>query len=243
MTLELYDQDKPITVNNFLRYSRQGKWTNQFIQRWEVDFVIQSGGWTVDRANNQLNRVTPFGTIQNEYTADPRFSNKYGTIAMARSDEVNSATSQWFINLSDQNTFLDGVNGGFTVFGKIISGFEVLNLFKAAKGTQTPPLYTFNFGDPSLTTVPALKQTSIGINDLIYVDFIESPRPQASVTFLRNSRQISFESMGGVLYVVETATGFPANWKTVGTVTGTGGRVSVTDNSAKAGAQFYRVRY
>ncbi|MGV3771697.1 MAG: peptidylprolyl isomerase [Verrucomicrobiales bacterium] len=243
MTLELYDQEKPITVNNFMRYVREGRWTNQFVQRWETNFVIQAGGWTVNKSNSQLNRVDTYGVIQNEYTADPKFSNKYGTIAMARSSEVNSATSQWFFNLSDENTFLDGVNGGFTVFGKIIHGYDVLNLFKAPKGTQTPPLYTVNFGDAALTTVPTLKPSQVGVNDLIFVDFVEAPRPVISLSFIRNSRQISFESIPGIQYVVETASEFPLNWKSVGAVTGTGGRVSITDSSARTGAQFYRVRF
>lgn len=135
--LALFGQQKPITVTNFLRYVDQGRYflfdptinqtASSFIHRSVPGFVIQGGGYigTVDPADpNKQNakpiQVASFGPIQNE----PGISNTRGTIAMAKvAGDPNSATSEWFINLADNNSgsnSLDTQNGGFTVFGKIV---------------------------------------------------------------------------------------------------------------------------
>jgi Peptidyl-prolyl cis-trans isomerase (rotamase) - cyclophilin family len=124
VTLELYDEEKPITVENFLSYISSGRYENSFSHRLDPGFVLQGGGFTLN--GNSIESVPTFGPIQNEYSSGEIFSNLYGTIAMARvGGQVNSATSQWFINLGN-NAFLDTVDEGFTVFGHVVSGFEVL---------------------------------------------------------------------------------------------------------------------
>src|SRR5690242_11955968 len=131
MELELYDEDKPVTVSNFVKYVTSGVFTNLFIQRWEPNFVIQAGGFRVINTTNGLrvSQITSYGNITNEYSVGRTFSNTYGTIAMARQGGVvNSASSQWFLNLTN-NSFLDKVDQGFTVFGHITSGTNILNLF------------------------------------------------------------------------------------------------------------------
>src|SRR5438045_5178003 len=110
--VELFGQQKPITVANFLKYVDQGRYfitdttTNQtassFVHRSVPGFIIQGGAWigTVNSANTaiQPTAVLTFSPIQNE----PGTSNKRGTIAMAQAgSDANSATSQWFINLAD----------------------------------------------------------------------------------------------------------------------------------------------
>ncbi len=129
MTVELYDAEKPNTVTNFLTYVNSDRYANLFSHRLDPDFVLQSGGFTVVGSTS-----TPVPTdppIANEFTADPRFSNTLGTIAMAKvGGDPDSATSQWFINLGD-NSFLDSSNGGFTVFGRVVSGLEVLARFNS----------------------------------------------------------------------------------------------------------------
>src|SRR3954462_10805041 len=101
MELELYDEERPITVSNFIKYVTSGRFQNQFIQRWEPNFVIQAGGYYVGSDTNNATdfRTIPiFGTITNEYSLGRNFSNIYGTIAMARhSGNTNSASSQWFL--------------------------------------------------------------------------------------------------------------------------------------------------
>ena len=143
--VELYDQDKLVTVQNFIHYAQSGVWSNMFLHRCDPNFVIQGGGFYVASrgATNQIiSAVTNYGTIVNEFGAGRRFSNIYGTIAMAkRTGDTNSASSQWFINLAD-NSFLDALdtNNLFVVFGHVVGGTNVLNVFKTfnpASSTNT----------------------------------------------------------------------------------------------------------
>jgi cyclophilin family peptidyl-prolyl cis-trans isomerase len=129
--IELYDQDKPITVQNFLSYIESGRYRNSFFHRLDPGFIVQGGGFRIvqTESENTLDAVQTFAPIENEYSAGTTYSNLYGTVAMARvGGDINSATSQWFINLTD-NAFLDTVDEGFTVFGHVVSGFEVLERF------------------------------------------------------------------------------------------------------------------
>ncbi len=116
--IELFDNAAPITVQNFLGYVRRGDYDRTFFHRLDDDFVVQGG----------LSRIAPSGTGFAEIPTQPPVTNEFnqsnleGTIAMARiGGQVNSATSQFFFNLAN-NTFLDTVDQGFTVFGKIVGG-------------------------------------------------------------------------------------------------------------------------
>jgi cyclophilin family peptidyl-prolyl cis-trans isomerase len=119
-TAELYDEKSPITTENFLKYVDDGFFNGTIFHRIIPGFMIQGGGFDEDM--QQLQTRDP---ITNE--ADNGISNGKGTLAMARTSDVNSATAQFFINLSD-NTFLD--NGsrdfGYAVFGKVIDGMDVV---------------------------------------------------------------------------------------------------------------------
>lgn len=111
------------TVSNFLAYVNSGRYTNNLVHRSVPGFVIQGGGFDVD-AQGLLGVVPSFGAITNEF----RRSNLRGTVAMAKSSgDINSATSQWFINLAD-NTSLDlPENGSFTVFAEVVYGMAVVD--------------------------------------------------------------------------------------------------------------------
>ena len=132
----LYDQQTPITVDNFLRYIDSGAYIPTdpnfptpapiFFHRAVPNFVIQSGGYVstqdpLDPPTAFPGPVTTFSPIPNE--ARPDLHNVRGTIAMAKlPDDPDSATSQWFINLADNSgdpSNLDTVDGGFTVFGVV----------------------------------------------------------------------------------------------------------------------------
>lgn len=131
ITLELFDDVTPITVNNFLNYVNSGRYNDTFIHRSEVlptPFVIQGGWLRFEESTQNLQPIPIDGTIQNEFN----ISNTRGTVAMAKvAGDPNSATSQWFVNLSD-NTFLDADNGGFTVFGRIVdNGMTVVDAIAA----------------------------------------------------------------------------------------------------------------
>lgn len=121
ITINLFDQHTPKTVDNFLSYVTSEAYNQTVIHRSEGNFVIQGGGFTFE---DDFKAIDTLGTVINE----PVLSNVKGTIAMAKlpSDE-NSATSQWFFNLKDNSANLDVGNGGFTVFGQITEdSFQVI---------------------------------------------------------------------------------------------------------------------
>ncbi|MEJ2699540.1 MAG: peptidylprolyl isomerase [Desulfuromonadales bacterium] len=122
--LELYDQKAPVTVKNFLSYAEKGFYNGTIFHRVIRDFMIQGGGYTTD-----LVRKETAAPIKNE--ADNGLKNKRGTIAMARTSVIDSATSQFFINLKD-NDFLDHRGSfpgafGYAVFGKVVEGMDVVD--------------------------------------------------------------------------------------------------------------------
>lgn len=134
--LELYDADKPVTVKNFLSYVQSGRYANSFSHRLVPGFVFQSGGYYLN--GTSVNAVTTDAPIVNEYATGTVYSNVKGTIAMAKVDgNPDSATSQWFLNLADNSSNLDTQNGGFTVFGHVIAGTDVLDVFNNGFGNSS----------------------------------------------------------------------------------------------------------
>jgi cyclophilin family peptidyl-prolyl cis-trans isomerase len=248
--IELFD-DKPITVSNFLKYASSGRYENQFLHRWVEGFVIQGGGYNVDKSNPELWNYGPiqtFGQITNETHVGTFRSNVYGTIAMARAgSQTNSATSQWFINLADnggppeqggQN--LDNASGGYTVFGKVISNTNLLNLFIP----RAPAKDIFIAYDliPSFPPTPTpVLSTNLDWNDFIYVDLSFRRNMNVRVTEnFRGIRQIAWDSVADVPNIVEGSTTF-TNWSSVANVVGTGATMQITDPATEPN-RFYRVR-
>ena len=152
--VELFDHDKPATVENFLHYVTSGSYTNLFFHRLVPNFVLQSGGYaTASRSSAALTTLVdiynhytqplffPFW-IDNEYGVGPRIRNTFGTLAMAKkAGDPDSATCEWFFNLADNcqgdvSTNLDMQNGGYTVFGRILNGTNVLNFFNTLSATN-----------------------------------------------------------------------------------------------------------
>ena len=120
--VELLDAEAPVTVANFLSYQSSARYDNLIVHRNVSNFVVQGGGFTVSDGNVSAVQNNP--PIQNEFLAAN--SNVRGTLAMAMvSGNINSGTSQWFVNVVD-NTFLDA--GKYTVFGRVIgSGMTVVD--------------------------------------------------------------------------------------------------------------------
>jgi cyclophilin family peptidyl-prolyl cis-trans isomerase len=239
LTVELFDQDKPVTTANFIRYVQSGMWRDMFIHRWEPGFVIQGGGF--DTANRHTTNavfapVPVFGEITNEYNIGRTFSNTYGTIAMARvGGQTNSATAEWFFNLTD-NAFLDRVDGGFTVFGRVVRGTNVLERFNNTALTNGIWLLRL---DPPFKTLPVLSRNPT-FEDLVYVDI---SLLNVQVQALPNGgREISWTSVSNVLNLVEFTASFPPVWRLLTSTNGNGGPLRVTDIDATAPARFYRVR-
>ncbi|MBC7860573.1 MAG: peptidylprolyl isomerase [Burkholderiaceae bacterium] len=129
MLLELYPSNAPITVNNFLQYVNAGFYANLLFHRVEPGFVIQGGGFTT-----ALQQAATNAPIKLEVPNG--LSNLRGTVAMARTGVLDSATSQFFINLADANAALDTAGGGYAVFGKVVSGMGTVDTI-AAVPTQT----------------------------------------------------------------------------------------------------------
>ncbi|MEM4409976.1 MAG: peptidylprolyl isomerase [Candidatus Caldarchaeum sp.] len=129
--IELYADKAPITVSNFLTYVRDGFYDGTIFHRVIPGFVIQGGGFTADMKPKPVR-----APIKNE--ASNGLKNEAGTLSMARTSDVDSATSQFFINLTD-NPFLDhGVRDyGYAVFGKVVEGMDVVHRIAEVKtGTR-----------------------------------------------------------------------------------------------------------
>lgn len=129
--VKLNREKAPITVENFISYVNDGYYDGVIFHRVIPNFMIQTGGFTPD-----MKQKTPKAPIKNE--ADNGLRNSRGTLSMARTSEVDSATSQFFINVND-NKFLD--NGerdfGYAVFGEVIEGMDVVDKIAAVQtGTQ-----------------------------------------------------------------------------------------------------------
>ncbi|GEA13708.1 peptidylprolyl isomerase [Alteromonas sp. KUL49] len=130
ITLELFADKAPKTVENFLSYVNDGFYDNTIFHRVINGFMIQGGGFTADM--DQKDTKAP---IENE--ANNGVSNDAGTIAMARTNDPHSATGQFFINVSN-NDFLnhtsESMNGwGYCVFGKVTEGMDVVEKIKGVK--------------------------------------------------------------------------------------------------------------
>jgi cyclophilin family peptidyl-prolyl cis-trans isomerase len=118
--VRLFDDTAPVTVENFLGYVSRGDYEGTLFHR----SVLLPGNLSIIQGGGFLTDGSPIPTLPpiiNEFGA----SNIRGTIAMARTSEVNSATSQFFFNTDDNSSNLDNQNEGFTVFGEVISGLEV----------------------------------------------------------------------------------------------------------------------
>ncbi len=128
--IELFEAEAPVTCANFKKYVQEGFYKNTIFHRVIPGFMIQGGGF--DTSFVQKPAHAP---IKNE--AANQVSNKRGTIAMARTNVVDSATCQFFINLVD-NDFLDfkaptPQHYGYCVFGKVVSGMEVVDAIAAVE--------------------------------------------------------------------------------------------------------------
>jgi len=118
--IELDKEKAPVTVENFVSYVNSGHYNKTIFHRVIDKFMIQGGGF--DEKMTQKPTKSPIKT-----EASNGLKNVRGSIAMARTNDVNSATSQFFINLVD-NSFLDYPNnGGYTVFGKVVDGMSVVD--------------------------------------------------------------------------------------------------------------------
>lgn len=132
IVIELYPQQAPITVENFLTYVDEGFYQGTVFHRVIDGFMIQGGGFTADG-----NKKSTHSAIKLE--SNNGLSNDRGTIAMARTNVADSATSQFFINTVD-NDFLNYKSGndGYAVFGKVIEGMDVIDQISGVATGSNP---------------------------------------------------------------------------------------------------------
>jgi len=169
LDIELFDQEKPETVRNFLLYVYSGGFSNIALHRLLPNFVLQAGHVRITNAlsTNAFYSYplwTDFGQITNEYEVGPELPNDFGTVAMARiPGQTNSASIDWFINLTNNTTLNRTNDGGFTVFGHVVNtggertGTNLLNYFNTfSKFTLT------NVGEVVLTNGIGFAGTEYG---------------------------------------------------------------------------------
>lgn len=156
VVIELYPEQAPVTVENFLRYVKDGAYDGTIFHRVIKGFMNQGGGFDADLQKKPASHPP----IKNE--ADNGLKNRRGTIAMARTNDPDSATNQFFVNTVD-NSFLNftGRNPrgwGYAVFGKVIEGMDVMDSIAAVKTGARGPFR----GDVPLETVEIIAITEIG---------------------------------------------------------------------------------
>jgi cyclophilin family peptidyl-prolyl cis-trans isomerase len=262
LDVELYDQQKPVTVRNFERLVQSGAYQNTFFHRVQPGFVAQGGGYytSIPFGTNSfaspwsyLGQVPNFGAISNEFNIGPRLSNTNGTLAMAKADgNPNSATSQWFFNLGNNSTNLDNQNGGFTVFGHVVRDtgptnygglLGLFNLISYGDGLLNMQWW-YSTNDLVANMFQALPVTysSLGYpwySDLFYVDI---SLLNVQVTAKTNEAcEISWNSIADKVNYVEFTTHFPPTWNLLLSTNGNGGTLKATDASPGS-RRFYRVR-
>jgi cyclophilin family peptidyl-prolyl cis-trans isomerase len=216
LDIELYGQQKPITVANFLNYIDQGRYflndqvthqqASSFIHRsihapQSSISIIQGGGWigTVNPANTAIQpaSVLEFPPIQNE----PGISNRRGTIAMAKlANAPNSAKSQWYINVTD-NTDLDNPanNGGFTVFGRLTpASLAVLDALAAVT------VYNFSGAGPDFSDLPLRNwdgHSAVQVSNLVSIPGISRLSP-LTFSVMSNNSAIADATVSGTNLLV-----------------------------------------
>jgi cyclophilin family peptidyl-prolyl cis-trans isomerase len=162
--VELNADAAPKTVANFLDYVKAGHYDGTQFHRVIAGFMVQGGGFTKDFVQKPTKAPV---VNEAEQSSKAGLLNTPGTIAMARTSDPNSATSQFFINVADNSRLNfrspDPSGIGYTVFGKVVSGMDVVNkIATAPKGAPAPVPPGFNAGD-----VPA---TLVIVNKAVVVD-------------------------------------------------------------------------
>jgi len=150
IVLELDREKAPVTVENFLNYVEKKHYDGTVFHRVMPNFMIQGGGMSL--VNGRMTEKPTDRPIKNE--SQNGLKNLRGTIAMARTMDLHSATSQFFINVVD-NAGLDYPrNGGYAVFGKVIEGMDVVDKIKAGQTVAGPN------GEPSVPVNPVVIQSA-----------------------------------------------------------------------------------
>ena len=162
--VELFADAAPKTVANFLDYVNSKFYDGTQFHRVIDGFMIQGGGFTTDFKQKPTKPPIP---IESEQSSKAGLSNQPGTVAMARTGDPNSATSQFFINVNDNKSLnfreANAQGYGYTVFGKVVEGMDVVNkIAKSPKGATGPVGPGINPADVPATLVVIKSAKIIG---------------------------------------------------------------------------------
>jgi len=155
IVIELDRVKAPITVDNFLTYVVTGEYNNTIFHRIIDDFIVQGGAYDVDFTAKKLNK-----NIFNE--SGNGLKNDSGTIAMAKENRPHTANRQFFFNVADNDSLNPGRNWGYTVFGAIIEGEEVLT---AIAKVDTDYNETMAWNDVPVKPVILIKATLLSVKE------------------------------------------------------------------------------
>lgn len=221
LDMALFSNRTPITRTNFLKYVSDGDYTNSFVHRSVPGFVIQGGGFrfVTENGNNTIANVPVDPAIMNEFAV----ANTLGTISMAKvGNNLNSATSQWFVNTAENSDFLGPGYNEFTVFGRVtrtsfsnalifndVATFPIRDksvFFGNAALTDLPLFYTYNgtsglnlshfiyFPTVALASIPAGEAGEV--TTLTY-SMVSSSNPAVATTSLDASGRLKIEVPSG----------------------------------------------
>lgn len=166
--VNLFDLSTPATVANFLSYVDNGDYTNTVIHRSISGFITQGGGF---RFEGNIPLTPAIDGSLTSVVNEPVWSNRRGTIAMAKvGGNANSATNQWFFNLNNNSTNLDLQNGGFTVFGQVSEGMDIIDTIAAISTCSEIPMPEFDCANGGVPGV----ENFVTINSITVSDSSES---------------------------------------------------------------------
>ena len=220
--VQLYTDYTPNTTANFLGYVDRGNYTGSIVHRSAPGFVIQGGGYYITN-NNQVSDVPTQSPVVNEF----HYSNVRGTIAMAKlSSGPDTATSQWFFNLTDNSANLDNQNGGFTVFGyvrdsasqAVVDAIAALQIFKGNSPFDQLPVINYTSGALKMSNfvfvnsvlrqpAPDFFRGEVALGDSIYyLAFSGTGNPFGYYSYLSDPSYIYHQDLG-YEYVIDADDG------------------------------------
>ena len=258
LMVELFDEEKPVTVENFLRYVESGHWTHLFTHRVVPGFIVQAGSFVTSHdplRGDRIVRIPDFGPITNEFSKGPRRSNVYGTLAMAKKNgNPDSATADWFFNLADNSSELDQVDGGFTVFGRVIAGTNVLEAFNGFTWrlplTAQPTNRLYYLGEagpfnmfplpPAFPVLQALQSVDHVYTNVIHIDVKVLPVEVKALTDRRAG--IQWNVVPGIANHVEGADTPTGPWTPLSTLLTGPTPQEFIDTDPVVSRRYYRVR-
>ena len=225
---ELLSNDAPRTVTNFLNYVNRGAYTNSFFHRSVRNFVIQGGGFTV--AGSVVNTIPTDAPI----ALENKVSNLRGTMAMARTNELNSATSQWFVSTANNAGQLDTNNGGYTVFARVLgNGMTVADSIAALTIVDASGSLGGTFTELPLLGLPVSASNLVVVRSIRPVPIYPTSNGEAAVVTFSATNPNSIIAAGSVSGSTLTITGGVAGTTTV--------RARATDSNGSAAEVVFSV--